>query len=46
MGSINWKQNLNSELRPALIGDYLITISDKGLLIVLDKMTGNIIKNK
>ena len=43
-GVINWKQDLNSELRPALIGDYLVTISDKGLLIILNKETGQIIR--
>ena len=43
-GAINWKQDLNSELRPALIGDYLVTISDKGLLIILNKETGQIIR--
>ena len=43
-GSINWKQDISSELRPALIGDYLITISDGGLLIVMNKETGQIIR--
>ena len=32
-GTINWKQDLSSELRSALIGDYLLAISDDGLLI-------------
>ena len=36
-GSINWKQDFSSEIRPALIGDYLITISDNGLLIIMSK---------
>jgi len=43
-GTINWKQNFNSELRPAVIGDYLVTISDNGLLIVMNKKTGQIIR--
>ena len=43
-GSINWKQDFSSELRPALIGDYLITISDNGLLIIMNKQTGQIIR--
>ena len=43
-GAINWKQDFNSELRPALIGDYLVTISDNGLLIVMNKETGQIIR--
>ena len=43
-GAINWKQDFSSESRPALIGDYLVTISDDGLLIVMDKKTGQIIR--
>ena len=43
-GIINWKQNINSELRPAIISDYLVTISNEGLLIILDKNNGNIIR--
>ena len=43
-GTVNWKQEFSSELRPSLIEDYLITISDNGLLIVMDKKTGQIIR--
>ncbi len=43
-GSINWKQNFSSELRPTLIGDYLVTITDNGLLIIMNKLTGQIIR--
>ena len=43
-GSINWKQDFSSELRPALIGNYLITISDNSLLIIMNKQSGQIIR--
>jgi len=43
-GSINWKQDFSSDIRPALIDDYLITISDNGLLIIMNKMNGQIIR--
>ncbi len=43
-GSINWKQDFSSDIRPALIDDYLITISDNGLLIIMNKKTGQIIR--
>ncbi len=43
-GTINWKQDFSSELRPALIGNYLVTISDEGLLIVMNKGTGQILR--
>ena len=43
-GAINWKQDFSSESRPAIIGDYLVTISDNGLLVVMNKETGQIIR--
>ena len=43
-GVINWKQDFSSELRPAIRGDFLVTISDNGLLVVMNKETGQIIR--
>ena len=43
-GAINWKQDFSSELRPAIIGDYLVTISDDGLLVAMNKESGQIIR--
>ena len=43
-GTINWQHNFSSEIRPALIGNYLVTITDNGLLIVMSKETGQIIR--
>ena len=43
-GAVNWKQEFSSELRPAIIGDYLVTISDDGLLITMNKESGQIIR--
>ena len=43
-GVINWKQDFSSELRPAIIGNYLVTVSDNGLLIVMNKDTGQILR--
>ena len=43
-GIINWKQKINSNLRPSLIGNYLFTISIEGYLIVIEKNSGNIIR--
>ena len=43
-GVINWRQDLSSELRPAIISDYLVTISDNGLLIIMNKETGQIVR--
>ena len=43
-GIIKWKQEINSEIRPVLVSDYLITISNEGLMIVLNKTDGNILR--
>ena len=43
-GSFNWKNSVNSNLRPVLIDNFLITISIEGFLVVIDRITGNIIK--
>ena len=43
-GVINWKQKINSEIRPVIISDYIVTVSNEGLLIVLNKKNGNIIR--
>ena len=43
-GLIKWKQQINSEIRPVIISDYIVTLSNQGLLIVLNKKNGNIIR--
>ena len=43
-GSFSWENTVNSNLRPTLIGNFLISVSIEGYLIIIDKITGNIIK--
>ena len=43
-GSFNWENNVNSSLRPTVIDNFIISVSLEGYLIVIDKITGNIIK--
>ena len=43
-GGVNWKQKINSNLRPTLIDSYIFTISLKGYLIIIEKNSGNIIR--
>ncbi len=43
-GNVNWKQKINSILRPTLIDNYLFTISLEGLLFIIDKNSGNIVR--
>ena len=43
-GSFNWENSVNSNLRPTVIENFIISVSLEGYLIVIDKITGNIIK--
>tara|TARA_B100001057_G_scaffold114808_1_gene113235 strand:- start:557 stop:1861 length:1305 start_codon:yes stop_codon:yes gene_type:complete len=43
-GSFNWENKVNSNLKPILISNYILTVSLEGYLIVIDKNSGNIIK--
>ena len=43
-GILNWKQNINSSVRPVIINDLIFTVSNEGYLFTLDKYSGNIIK--
>ena len=43
-GIIKWKQKINSEIRPVVVSDYIITISNEGLMILLNKNDGNILR--
>ena len=43
-GLINWKNEINSDLQPVAIGEFIITVSKKGYLYVIGNKTGNIIR--
>lgn len=43
-GSFNWENTVNSNLKPTLVGNYLLSVSLEGYLIIIDKITGSIIK--
>ena len=43
-GIIRWKQEINSELRPVVVSDYVVTISNEGLMVLLNKTDGNILR--
>ena len=45
LGLVNWKQSINSYLRPVIIDNIVLTISPKGYLYILDKKSGNIIRS-
>ncbi|MDB4193366.1 PQQ-binding-like beta-propeller repeat protein [Candidatus Pelagibacter sp.] len=43
-GLINWKTEISSDLKPVVIGNLVITISEKGYLYIVDKKSGKIIR--
>jgi len=43
-GATNWKQNINSILRPSLIDQFVFTITMEGFFIIIDNNNGNIIR--
>ena len=43
-GFINWKQKINSYVRPAAFNDLIFTISLEGYFVVIDNPSGNIIR--
>ena len=43
-GIIKWKQNINSNLRPTIIENFILTISQEGLLFVIEQSTGNVLR--
>ena len=43
-GFINWKQNINTYIRPAIVNDLVFTVTLEGFLVIIDEPTGNIIR--
>ena len=43
-GNLNWKQKINSDLRPILIGKIIFTLSIEGFLISVNSTNGNIVR--
>ena len=44
-GLIKWEQAVNSYLEPSIIENIILTISEEGYFIILDKNNGNIIRS-
>jgi len=45
-GFVNWKQLINSDIRPILTEKILFTVSIEGILFVIDSVNGNILKSQ
>ena len=44
-GLIKWEQAVNSYLEPSIIENIILTVSEEGYFIILDKNNGNIIRS-
>ena len=40
-----WKQKINSVVRPTAIDNLIFTVSNEGLLVIIESQTGNIVRN-
>ena len=45
-GAINWEQKISSSLRTVVVDRLIFTVSEKGFLNVIEKISGNIIQIK
>ncbi len=43
-GITNWTQEINSNVKPAIIGNFIFTISLEGYFFIIEKNTGNILR--
>ena len=43
-GNLNWKNEINSNVTPIIIGNLIFSISNEGFMNVVDKDQGNIIR--
>ena len=43
-GLINWKQEINSSVRPIFYGNLIFTISNEGYFFIIDRKSGNILR--
>ena len=43
-GITNWVQKINSNVKPAVIGNFIFTISLDGYFFIIEKNTGNILR--
>ena len=43
-GVLNWKQKINSSVRPIYFENFIFTISNEGYFFVLDRNNGNILR--
>ena len=45
-GFVNWKQVINSDIKPVISNEIVFSVSNEGLLFIIDLKNGNIIKTQ
>ena len=45
-GFVNWKQAINSDIKPVISNEIVFSVSNEGLLFIIDLKNGNIIKTQ
>ena len=43
-GSINWKNEINSTIKPIVIDKFILTVSKNGYMYLIEKKSGNILR--
>jgi len=43
-GTTNWMQNINSNIKPSIIGNFILTLSLDGHFFIIEKKSGNILR--
>lgn len=43
-GTTNWIQNINSNIKPSIIGNFIFTLSLDGHFFIIEKKSGNILR--
>ena len=43
-GTLNWNQKINSNLRPTVIDNFIFTVTQEGLLVILENSTGEVVR--
>ncbi len=44
-GILNWKQKLNSNVKPVYFNDLIFTVTNEGYLVIIDNENGNLIRS-
>ena len=44
-GLVNWKQKINSNIKPVFFNGFIFTVTNEGYLVVIDNESGNIVRS-